>query len=266
MTPANDNEWIIGDRYDEVSYRVRTSFANFLRVIRGAGKENAVLNDIEGLASDTRLSYGDFAMRQVDQRAALDGLRAWHPDGEKYDYRAEVEHSLCEAALRLVAAKLDQNKMQESNARIDMWRALNSAWEERDADRKRMRLAEIQSHIDATRVRVDGQTVTAAANDNVISVAPAASCYVYFVTDGEAIKIGKANNPKSRLSGLQTSHHKPLTILAVTPGNETLEREFHRIFDSKRLRGEWFQDCDEVRALVDDINSGRYGSTERLAA
>lgn len=32
--------------------------------------------------------------------------------------------------------------------------------------------------------------------------------FVYFVSDGESIKIGKANNVKSRLSGLQTGHAK----------------------------------------------------------
>jgi len=242
------------------------SFANFLRVIRGAGKENAVLNDIEGLAADTAISCGDFSMRQDDRRAVVDGLRAWHPDRAEYDYRAEVEHSMCEAALRLVAAKLDENKMQESNARSDLWRALNSAWVEREAEKQRLRLLEIQSHVDSARERIGRQLKTVAANDNTTPASAEAPCFVYFVTDGEAIKIGKANNPKVRLSGLQTSTHKPLTILAVTPGNETLEREFHRVFHSKRLRGEWFEDCVDVRALVDDINSGRYGSAEGLAA
>src|SRR5690554_1648277 len=37
--------------------------------------------------------------------------------------------------------------------------------------------------------------------------------YVYFVSDGEAIKIGKAKDPKNRVSGIQTSTARPLTIL-----------------------------------------------------
>ena len=75
--------------------------------------------------------------------------------------------------------------------------------------------------------------------------------FVYFMSDGEAIKIGKANDIKARLSGLQTSTHRPISVLGAVAGGYRKERLLHRMFADRRLRGEWFEDCAEIRDYVD---------------
>ena len=74
--------------------------------------------------------------------------------------------------------------------------------------------------------------------------------FVYFVSDGEAIKIGKANDPKRRLGGIQTGTARPLSLLGVVPGGRRMERRIHREFQAHRLRGEWFADCAEIRSYI----------------
>lgn len=256
---ANDNG--LGVPPGELEYRVRMSFANLLRVIRGVGKQDRVLADLEGIAAITKPTAGDYIKRTETLNRVVDGLLSWHPDGHVYGHRASLEQSICEASLRLVAARLDGNQMQEGKAQADFWGSISAAWEDRENARETARQEELQGYIHSAVQREARLASARTANDNIVGIAGNAGCYVYFVTDGEAIKIGKANNPRSRLSGLQTSHHKDLAILALTPGDETLERELHRAFHVRRLRGEWFEDCPEIRALIDDINSGRYAAS-----
>jgi hypothetical protein len=75
---------------------------------------------------------------------------------------------------------------------------------------------------------------------------------VYFIGDGDAIKIGKANDVKTRLSSLRTGTHKTLTCLGVTKGGRRKERELHRQFEQHHIAGEWFKDCPEIRAYIKD--------------
>lgn len=69
---------------------------------------------------------------------------------------------------------------------------------------------------------------------------------VYFITDGEFIKIGKANDPNQRLSELQTGNPKPLWIIKQIKGDEKQERRLHQIFKSWHHRGEWFKSTPEM--------------------
>lgn len=63
---------------------------------------------------------------------------------------------------------------------------------------------------------------------------------VYFITDGYYTKIGKANNPDSRLLELQTGNAKKLSIkLKINGGNE-IESKLHKLFNRRRVSGEWF--------------------------
>lgn len=67
--------------------------------------------------------------------------------------------------------------------------------------------------------------------------------YIYFIQGqcGGAIKIGYSLDPVSRLKGLQTGYPDTLVILAMIPGNESIEKGLHKEFDSSRLNGEWFR-------------------------
>jgi hypothetical protein len=68
---------------------------------------------------------------------------------------------------------------------------------------------------------------------------------VYFALFGERIKIGTTTNPARRLANLPYEE-----ILCVIPGDRTTEREMHRRFAAHRIQGEWFHDCQEIRAYI----------------
>lgn len=70
--------------------------------------------------------------------------------------------------------------------------------------------------------------------------------FVYFVSDGSAIKIGKAKDPKSRVTGMNTGASSKLEILGVVPGGYEKERKLHETFSRHRLRGEWFSPAPEL--------------------
>ncbi len=63
--------------------------------------------------------------------------------------------------------------------------------------------------------------------------------YVYAISDGYAIKLGKSDShPITRLKTLQTGNPRTLTLIAYT--TTITERKLHRKPGLKRLRGEWF--------------------------
>lgn len=81
--------------------------------------------------------------------------------------------------------------------------------------------------------------------------------YVYFIKAGnKAIKIGSAKNVKKRLNMLQTGNHEELTISASI-GFDTeseargYERKLHRLFQSQRIRGEWFEPGINMKKITD---------------
>lgn len=63
---------------------------------------------------------------------------------------------------------------------------------------------------------------------------------IYFVYDGESVKIGKADDPQKRVSGLQTGSSKSLKLLYTMKGDERLESFLHELFEPYRKVGEWF--------------------------
>jgi len=83
-------------------------------------------------------------------------------------------------------------------------------------------------------------------------------CYIYFVSDGELIKIGRAVNVQARLRAMQTSASKPLVLLAVLGAHISVERLLHRHFKfCRRSRGEWFTPHPELISVIEAINQGR---------
>lgn len=61
--------------------------------------------------------------------------------------------------------------------------------------------------------------------------------YLMYNHRNRYVKIGKSNNPSFREKTLQ-SEEPEVSLLAISP--LLSERDLHRIFSSKRLRGEWF--------------------------
>lgn len=79
---------------------------------------------------------------------------------------------------------------------------------------------------------------------------------VYFIQDGEFVKIGATSNgarPDKRLDALQTGNPRELTLRCVIAGD--LERAFHNHFRLLRVRGEWFRIDDELEAFMAAVES-----------
>lgn len=76
--------------------------------------------------------------------------------------------------------------------------------------------------------------------------------YVYFLQaeQGGLIKIGKADNPASRVATIRRMSPVPLRILAITPGGYELEQKLHRRFAESRAHGEWFCPTSELLSLI----------------
>ena len=74
----------------------------------------------------------------------------------------------------------------------------------------------------------------------------------YFISNGRAVKIGRARRPAHRLRQLQTAHPQPLTLVATLDGDQ--EASLHRRFAGDRLEGEWFILSERIQAFIDQVN------------
>lgn len=73
--------------------------------------------------------------------------------------------------------------------------------------------------------------------------------FVYFVTDGEHIKVGFSTRPEKRVRDLRTA--KPLTVLAIVAGTRAQEKAVHTAFNATKVHGEWFEASAELKALAE---------------
>jgi hypothetical protein len=66
--------------------------------------------------------------------------------------------------------------------------------------------------------------------------------FVYFVTDGDAVKIGKAVDVKQRISSIKVNNPREIIELQSIPTSDMgqIERSLHEWFDNYHIRGEWF--------------------------
>jgi hypothetical protein len=81
--------------------------------------------------------------------------------------------------------------------------------------------------------------------------------FVYFITDGEATKIGYSAAPTRRLSDLQSGHAKRLKIVATFPGSFRQEQNLHAHFASTRIQGEWFKKDERLAHFIAKAEANR---------
>ncbi len=239
MTPANDNG-PMGADWGAVSLEFASFISNTLRVMRGGGRPERVAN--------YTAYFGRLLAEQPRHLAVeslLNGAYRWHDvrveefseiprDGEDNRQRAigisHAEFELCSASLRLIASQLDGNSTELSKSRSDVMTAVECyrrAFTWRDIEQPEV------PNISAYHAGTEPD-----------------ACYVYFIHSGDAIKIGKSINPEKRLASLQTSHHRPLRLLATMKGGVAEESGLHARFGQIRLSGEWFEDAPELRAYI----------------
>ncbi len=91
---------------------------------------------------------------------------------------------------------------------------------------------------------------------------------VYFIQpEGEqVVKIGIAGDVRARLSALQMSHHRVLSVIGTMPGGGVEEHALHRRFASCRLRGEWFRLSPELAEFVSMLSKASAWQAAALAA
>jgi hypothetical protein len=83
---------------------------------------------------------------------------------------------------------------------------------------------------------------------------------VYLISDGNGVKIGKANDVLFRLQELQSGNSKPLTILhSIHCGNNKkalkLERILHQYFNEVVIGREWYKlTADDVLFIKQVVN------------
>lgn len=108
----------------------------------------------------------------------------------------------------------------------------------RDKARKRIERAQAQSEMKDTRTRHKKRGL------------------IYFILDREsnAVKIGIAEDPITKLRDMQVGNPHQLTIMkTIGEGTLLVERRLHRQFAEDRLSGEWFK---YGRALKTYLNNG----------
>jgi len=88
-------------------------------------------------------------------------------------------------------------------------------------------------------------------NDGNISTETVPPGTVYFIFDGEAVKIGYSTKALKRLKSLQTSHSRMLKIIGTMPGSIRLEKQLHKKFRRLRVRNEWFRYTKEIARYIE---------------
>lgn len=82
---------------------------------------------------------------------------------------------------------------------------------------------------------------------------------VYFLYDGESVKVGHSKNPRKRVKQLQTGSSSKIQLLGTIYGDKALEKEIHRQFNRFRIINEWFRPEDElIQFINDNIIENRY--------
>ena len=79
---------------------------------------------------------------------------------------------------------------------------------------------------------------------------------VYFIQGKKTknIKIGFSTDPNDRLRQHQTGSGEKLLLLACVEGNQELETQIQKRFDSFRVHGEWFSPNDELIRFIKSLN------------
>ena len=76
--------------------------------------------------------------------------------------------------------------------------------------------------------------------------------YVYFITDGQYVKIGTTNDLDRRLKFLQTGNPRELSILYSVFCSNPFQTEtmYHKLFKNKHIFNEWYDIKDTICGLV----------------
>lgn len=77
--------------------------------------------------------------------------------------------------------------------------------------------------------------------------------YLYFVHADGFVKIGWTLSPRSRFLQIKAHNPHPVTMLALIPGGQREELEWHVRFERDHVRGEWFKLSTSLRSAILDL-------------
>ena len=89
--------------------------------------------------------------------------------------------------------------------------------------------------------------------------------FVYFITDGEFVKIGVSAAPLMRMAELQGANARDLKLLYVIPMKDSddaykIEKYLHNAYAEHRMNGEWF----DVIKKLNHKSFERYYSVDKI--
>jgi hypothetical protein len=73
---------------------------------------------------------------------------------------------------------------------------------------------------------------------------------IYFAQCGDKIKVGISRDVASRLAQLRTGAGGPIQLIAAVDGDLKIEKALHNKLRQFHLDGEWYRDCAETRAAI----------------
>lgn len=79
---------------------------------------------------------------------------------------------------------------------------------------------------------------------------PSTGKHLYFITDGDHVKIGRANNVHKRVQSLQSGNPKQIWLTDSFDNKGHKESELHNKLKRFRVRGEWFWLSDIVKDIL----------------
>ena len=84
------------------------------------------------------------------------------------------------------------------------------------------------------------------------------SGFIYFVEKDGYVKIGRSKDPTKRIEAFTSNHptdNKKVKLLHIIESYDIVrhEKEFHNIFASKRISGEWFELSDEDIRIIKEF-------------
>ncbi len=82
---------------------------------------------------------------------------------------------------------------------------------------------------------------------------PAHGKDLYIITDGDNVKIGRANNSYKRVESLQSGNPRQIWLTDVFRDKGHEESKLHKQLKPFRLRGEWFRLTDIVKSVLQDF-------------
>jgi hypothetical protein len=91
------------------------------------------------------------------------------------------------------------------------------------------------------------------------------NCRVYFIDNGDYVKIGYTMNLNGRLSSLRCGSPYDVQVLLAIPGNYAKESELHKRFNHLHHRREWFKKGPDLMQFIAEEQAKQSNENQPVA-